>query len=57
MKGFRTIAIFGLSGLAYLLGWEQLITVVDPKWIAIATSVVGFVLRFVTDTPVFKKDS
>lgn len=57
MKGFKTIAVFGLSGLAYLLGWNQLTALVDPQWIAIATTVVGFALRFVTDTPVFKKDS
>ena len=55
MKGWRTIAVFALSGVAYLLAWDQLSSVIPGKWIAEATAIVGIGLRFITSTPVGEK--
>ena len=52
MKGWRTIVAFVVAGLVYLLGWDQLTTVVSPKILAIATTVLGVGLRVITTTPV-----
>jgi len=56
MKGWRTIAAFAASAIVYLLGWEQLKEILDPKWIAIGGTVMGVVMRLVTTGPVGKKD-
>ena len=52
MKGWRTIAVFALSGVVYLLAWDQLANVISPKYIAVATTVVGIAMRFITSTPI-----
>lgn len=55
MTGWKTILVAVLSGLVYLLGWEQLTEYIDPQIIAIAMAIVMAVLRFLTGTPIFKK--
>lgn len=55
MKGWRTIAVFAISGLAYLLAWGPLTQVIPAQYLAIATTVAGVALRFITDTPVTSK--
>ncbi len=56
MKGWRTIAAFAGSAIVYLLGWDQLKDILDPKWIAIGGTVMGVVLRLVTTGKVGSKD-
>lgn len=53
IAGYKTIIVFGLSFIAYLLGWDQLTQYVSAKHIAEATAVIGVVLRFITTTPIF----
>jgi len=55
MKGWRTILSFGLSGLLYLLAWDQITSVVSPQIVAIITTIVGIGLRLITSTPVATK--
>ena len=52
LRGYKTIGFFLLTAVAYLLAWPTLTTYVDPQVIAVATSVVGIVLRYLTTTPV-----
>jgi len=52
MKGWRSVTFFVLSALAYAFAWPELSQVLDPKYIAIGTSVVGFILRLITNTKV-----
>lgn len=55
LKGWRTIVVFGLSALAYLLGWDNITQVIPPEWLAVGTSIVGIALRLITNTPVGTK--
>lgn len=55
MKGWRTIVGFALTGVLYLLGWDQITQVIPAQYLAVATTVVGVALRFVTNTPVGSK--
>lgn len=55
MTGWKTILVAVLSGLVYLLGWEQLTEYVDPQVIAILMSIAMAVLRFLTGTKIFNK--
>jgi len=54
-KGWKTIAFFAFSGLAYLLGWDKMTELISPQYLAIATSIVGLALRYVTTSPMGKK--
>lgn len=56
MKGWKSLVFFGATGLAYLFAWPDLTNLVDPKYIAIGTSIVGIILRFVTTTAVGKPE-
>ena len=55
MKGWRTIVIFALSGIVYLLGWDKITQVVPAEWVAVATAGAGILLRMITSTPVGTK--
>lgn len=57
MKGKKTVVFAAASFVVYLLGWDQITAWVDAKYIALVGSVATFVLRLVTDTPVFKSKS
>ena len=52
MKGWRTITLFGLQGLAYLFAWGPLTQVVDPQWIATGAAARAIVMRLITTTRV-----
>jgi hypothetical protein len=54
MKGWKTILIAVIQFAVYALGWEQLTQYLEPQTIAIIASVLMFVLRFLTSSPVFK---
>ena len=56
IKGWRSLAAFGGMAVAYLLAWPELTTYVNPKWVAIGTTVVGIFLRFITSSPVGKTE-
>ena len=56
MKGWKSIAFFAVTGLAYLIAWPGLTNLLDPKWIAVGSSVIGILLRLVTTTPVGKPE-
>lgn len=56
MKGWRTIAVFALSAILYILAWQPLTQVVDGQIIAVATAVAGVALRFITSTAVGQKE-
>ena len=51
-KGYRTMVINGLMLGAFLLTWGPLATLVDPQYIAMATTVINLGLRYITTTPV-----
>lgn len=55
MKGWRTIALFGLQGLLYLAAWEPLTAIVNPQWIATGSALLAILLRIITTTPVGKR--
>ena len=55
VQGYKTIFIAILSFVVYALGWDQLVSYVDPQVIAIAGAVAMAILRFLTTSPVFKK--
>jgi len=57
MKGWKTVAFNVVSGLIFLLGWGPLTQWIDPQYIALGVIVGNFVLRFFTDTPVFKPEA
>ena len=51
-KGYRTMVINGLMFGAFVLTWGPLATLVDPQYIAMATTVINLGLRYITTTPV-----
>lgn len=55
MKGYKTIGIAVVSFLVYALGWEQLTAYIDAQIIAVISSVLMFVMRFLTSSSIFKK--
>ena len=55
LKGFKSIAIAVLSFLTFALGWEGLTELIDPQIVAMAMAVLMALLRFVTNSSVFRK--
>jgi hypothetical protein len=55
MKGWKTVVIAIISFLIYALGWEQLVQYLDAQMIALISSILMFIMRLLTKTPVFRK--
>jgi hypothetical protein len=55
MKGYKTILVGIVSFAIYALGWEPLVELVDPQYIALIGSTLMILLRLLTSTPIFKK--
>jgi hypothetical protein len=55
LKGYKTIILAVLSAGAYLLAWPQLTQYIDPQVIAVASAVLMGVMRWLTNSPLFKK--
>lgn len=53
--GYKTLLVNGLLFGSYALAWDQWTEWLSPEMIAMLTTVVNGVLRFVTKTPVFTK--
>ena len=51
LRGWRTIFVFSLSALAYVLAWPTLTQYVPGQWLATATALVGIGMRLITTTP------
>lgn len=58
MTGFKTITTMGVAlAVALYQHYVAPIPAVDPELWAIAVPAMGLVLRFLTKTPVFNKES
>ena len=56
VKGWKTVGSNVILFLVFALGWEPLTEYVSAEWIASMTAALNVGLRFLTTTPVFKKD-
>lgn len=59
MKGYKSVAFFVLAfavALANLLGFADFeMSAEQSEWIALVVPLVGLVLRYLTNTEIFKK--
>ncbi len=59
MKGYKSVAFFVLAfvvALANLLGFADFeLSAEQGEWIALVVPLVGLVLRYLTNTEIFKK--
>lgn len=57
MKGWRTIAVNVLTFGTALFAWDGLAQFVDPQFIIMGQAAINVALRFVTTSPVGKKET
>ena len=56
LKGYKTVLFNGLAlGVALTQHYFGALPSIDPEVFATTVAVVNFLLRFVTDSPVFSK--
>ncbi len=54
LKGWRTMLVFGIQAVVYLLAWDKIATVIDPFYLIEGNAVAAMVLRWITTGPVGK---
>jgi hypothetical protein len=58
LKGYKSVIFFGLAlvvAVANLLGFAEFqLSAEQAEWFAVVVPLVGLVLRYLTDSPIFK---
>lgn len=54
LKGYKTILVAAIEFVLFALGWNRLTEFIDAQYIAMIAAALMFVLRFITNTPIFK---